>query len=182
MIVLAALLFAILSVPLAGGRLAALADLRFRHRWLLGLALALQVLIISVVPGGGGVLHELAHVVSYVLAAIFVLANRHVPFLWLVASGGLMNFAAIAANGGVMPASASALETAGLRPDGGFANSAPLIFAPSPRILFTVRVPPLSAIVTSSAPMPVTWPAIALFAFGCKRASKMRTTFRCHVV
>jgi hypothetical protein len=133
MIVLAGLLLAVLSVPLARGRLGALADLRFRHPWILGIALALQVLVISVVPGGHGVHHELVHVLSYVLAAAFLVANRHVPFLWLVASGGLMNFAAIAANGGVMPASPSALETAGLGLGDGFANSAPLA---QPRLAF----------------------------------------------
>lgn len=153
MVVLAALLLAIVSVPLAGGRLTALADLRFRHPWLLGLALGLQVLIISVVPGGDGVLHELAHVLSYVLAAIFVRANRHVPFLWLVACGGLMNFAAIAANGGVMPASASALETAGLRLGDGFANSAPLA---NPRLAFLGDI----------FAVPASWPLSNVFSAG----------------
>jgi MFS family permease len=153
MIVLAALLVVILSVPFAGGRLAALAELRFRHLWLLALALGLQILIISVVPGGDDVLHEVAHVVSYLLAVIFVWANRHVPFLWLVASGGLMNFAAIAANGGVMPASASALETAGLRPEDGFANSAPLAH-------------PHLAFLGDIFAVPVSWPLSNVFSAG----------------
>lgn len=153
MIVLAALLLAILSVPLAGGRLAALADLRFRRPWLLALALGAQVLIISVVPGGEGALHELVHVLSYVLAVIFVRANRHVPFLWLVACGGLMNFAAIAANGGVMPASASALATAGLRPDDGFANSAALA---DPRLAFLGDI----------FAVPASWPLSNVFSAG----------------
>ena len=133
MIVLACLLIAVLSVPLAGGRLGALADLRFRHRWLLALGLALQILIISVVPGGDASLHQAAHVLSYAFGGAFVILNRHVPFLWLVGSGGLMNFTAIVANDGVMPASPSALRTAGLAVESGFANSASL---PHPRVPF----------------------------------------------
>ena len=126
MIVLACLLIAVFSVPLAGGRLAALADLRFRHTWLLALGLGLQILIISIAPGDGGALHQATHVFSYVLAGAFLVLNRRVPFLWLVGVGGLMNFTAIALNRGVMPASPSALQTAGLAVEDGFANSASL--------------------------------------------------------
>ena len=48
------------------------------------------------------------------------------PGLWLVAIGGALNFAAIVANGGVMPASRDALVRAGIEPSHGFANSAAL--------------------------------------------------------
>jgi MFS family permease len=133
MIVFACLLIAVLSVPMAGGRLGALADLRFRHAWLLAIGLGLQILIISIAPGGGGPLHQAAHVLSYVLGGAFVVANRRVPLLWLVGSGGLMNFTAIAANDGIMPASSSALRTAGLAAESGFANSAAL---PHPKLPF----------------------------------------------
>jgi predicted MFS family arabinose efflux permease len=133
MIVLACLLIAVLSVPMAGGRLGALADLRFRHGWLLALGLGLQILIISVAPGGDGPLHQAAHMLSYLLAGAFLVLNRRVPFLWLVGSGGLMNFTAIAANDGVMPASRSALRTAGLAVESGFTNSA---FLTHPRVPF----------------------------------------------
>jgi hypothetical protein len=37
---------AMLTVPLAGGSLARLADLRFRHAWLPALAIAVQILLI----------------------------------------------------------------------------------------------------------------------------------------
>lgn len=133
MIVLACLLIAVLSVPMAGGRLGALADLRFRYGWLLAVGLAVQIVIISVAPGGDGPLHQAAHVLSYVLAGAFLVLNRRVPFLWLVGCGGLMNFTAIAANDGVMPASRSALKTAGLTVESGFANSA---FLTQPHVPF----------------------------------------------
>src|SRR3954447_21105036 len=113
MLLLAGLLLAALSVPLAGGRLGALAELRFRSPWLLAAGLGLQIVIISVVPGGSPAWHHVAHIASYGFAAAFVVANRRIPFLWLVGCGGLLNFVAIGANGGVMPASASALRTAG---------------------------------------------------------------------
>ena len=133
MFLAACLLFSLLSVWMARGRLTALADLRFRHRWLLALALALQVLIISVFPGGAGWWHEAAHLATYLMGGLFVVLNRHVPFLWLIGIGGLMNFTAIAANGGVMPARPEALTTAGLTPEPGFANSAAL---PQARLAF----------------------------------------------
>lgn len=126
MLVLAGLLLAALSVPLAGGRLSALGDLRFRHTWLLAAGLGLQILVISVVPEGDPGLHRAAHVVSYALGGAFVVANRRIPFLWLVGAGGGLNLAAIAANDGVMPADPSALRTAGLALEDGFANSAPV--------------------------------------------------------
>src|SRR3954464_8534961 len=61
MLIGAALLLCILSVPLAGGRLSALADLEFRRGWLAVGALVVQVLIISVLPGGARGLDEEVH-------------------------------------------------------------------------------------------------------------------------
>src|SRR3954452_4643692 len=153
MLLLAGLVLAVLSVPLAGGRLGALAELRFRAPWLLGVGLALQVLIISVAPGGSPGWHHVAHIASYGLAAAFVIANRRIPFLWLVGCGGLLNFAAIAANGGVMPASPAALRTAGLAAEPGFANSASLAHP---------RLPFLGDILA----VPAGWPLHNVFSAG----------------
>jgi MFS family permease len=105
--------FAILTVPLAGGSLSKLADLRFRRFWALAAALLIQIVIISVIPEGSPGLHSAAHMLSYVMAGYFVFANWRVPGIWLIALGGAANLAAIAANNGIMPASASALATAG---------------------------------------------------------------------
>jgi len=124
MVVLAGVLLALLSAIVAGGRIAALAGLRFHSAWLLVAALGLQLLVVSFAAGAGAGWHAPVHVASYGLAAAFVVRNRHVPWLWLVATGGLMNAAAILANGGVMPASPSAVELAGLAAADGFANSA----------------------------------------------------------
>ena len=62
---------------------------------------------------GSHALHVALHMTSYVLDAYFVFANRHL-WLPLVALGAGLNVLAIAVNGGVMPASASALRIAGI--------------------------------------------------------------------
>jgi hypothetical protein len=111
-------------VPLAGGRLSALAELRFRGGGLAIAAIVLQVAIISVAPAGHHGLHVAVHVASYVLMAAFVVVNRRIPGMALIALGGSLNAVAIVANGGVMPASAAAQARAGLQPTHDFINSA----------------------------------------------------------
>jgi hypothetical protein len=118
-------LLALASVPLAGGRLSALAELRFRAPALLVGAILARVLIVSVLPQGSATLHSVVHVASYVLVAMWIVANRRIPWVWLVALGGASNFIAIAANGGIMPADPDALAAAGLPVDPAeFTNSA----------------------------------------------------------
>ena len=109
-----AFLLCLATVPFAGGRLGALADLRFRARGVLFAAIVAQILIISVVPQGSETLHDAVHIGTYVTVAVFVLANRRIPWVWLVALGGALNFTAIVANGGVMPAAPRALRAAGM--------------------------------------------------------------------
>ncbi len=118
-------LLCLASVPLARGRLGALAELDLRASWMLLAGLGAQILVISVFPGGAGALHTGAHLASYACIAAFVAANwARVPFLWLIALGGALNLAAIAANGGVMPADPAALAAAGIAtPAGEFSNS-----------------------------------------------------------
>jgi Family of unknown function (DUF5317) len=113
----------LLSVPLARGRLSALADLQLRHSWLALAGIGLQILIISVIPGGPAGLHEAVHMVSYALFGAFAWVNRRVPGVPLIALGGLLNFAAIAANGGVMPADPDLARHAAREGSGGFVNA-----------------------------------------------------------
>lgn len=73
----------------------------------------------------GGVLAAIAHLLSYGFALVFVWHNRKVTGMALMVTGGPLNLAAIAANGGVMPAQRSALESAGIIVDSPeFENSA----------------------------------------------------------
>lgn len=123
MILVIAALACVASVPLAGGRLAALAELRLRAAWAVLTAVGLQVGIVTLFPGGSPALHSVVHVATYALAAVFVWANRRVPGMVVVALGGAANLAAISANGGVMPAWPTALRIAGLQQGAGYHNS-----------------------------------------------------------
>ena len=119
------------TVPLARGRLTALADLRLRHPWLALAGIGVQVLIISVVAAGPAHLHEAVHMLSYALLGAFAWANRRIPGVPVILLGGLLNFVAIAANGGVMPADPDlARHVAGGE---GFVNSGAV---EDPRLLF----------------------------------------------
>ena len=121
-----ALAFALLllTVPLAGGRLSRLETLRLRWLWLALVAFGVQVVLVTVVPEGDAVLHRILHLATYALVGACLLRNLDLRFMWVVGLGGLLNLVAIAANGGVMPASRGALAVAGLDVRSGeFANS-----------------------------------------------------------
>jgi hypothetical protein len=104
-------LLCVLTVPLRGGRLSRLADLRLRGLWLPVAALLVQVVITEVARGGSAALHRELHVFTYVK---------------IVGLGALLNTLAIVANRGVMPASATAERLSGLHLPPGFDNSAHL--------------------------------------------------------
>jgi len=134
-ILVAVVVVAALTVPICGGSLGNLSSLRIRAAWAVLAALAVQVVIISVIPkemrGWPGQALEL---VTYALAVVFLALNKRVPWLWLVGIGGLCNLVAIGANDGVMPASLVALRAAGrARHPGQFMNSTSL---PAPRLAF----------------------------------------------
>ncbi len=114
MLVLAALLVALLAVPLLGGRWSGLADLTLRRKSLAVSALLVQVLAISIVPTWPRPLLVALHAVSYVFAAAFLWANRRLPGILLVGLGGGLNAGCIALNGGTLPADPDALRKAGL--------------------------------------------------------------------
>jgi hypothetical protein len=124
LIVLAAL--CLLTVPLTGGRLGRLTDLRLRAIWISPLALALQLMVTTVAPGGNRSWHVAIHIATYGLIGIFLWANRHIPGVAVIATGALLNGLEIVINGGVMPASATAQRIAGLKLGPGFNNSAQL--------------------------------------------------------
>lgn len=113
-----------LTVPLAGGHLGRLAELRLRWLWTAPAALALQVLIVTIAPGGNRTLHAVVHVATYALAGTFLWVNRKIVGARVIGAGALANTVAILANGGVMPASLRAQRLAGLTEGAGFHNSA----------------------------------------------------------
>jgi len=101
---------------LRGGRIGNLAHLRLRNPWLLLPPLVLQLLIFPLGNRGPAIPWGTAywHIVSYLFLLAFVARNWRHPELLAMGVGLLMNFLAIAANGGYMPASAEALRRAGL--------------------------------------------------------------------
>src|SRR3954447_20418401 len=125
-------LLCLATVPLAGGRIGALAELRFRARGILAASILAQIVIISVLPQGSATLHDAVHIGSYVAVAAFVVANRRIPWVWLVALGGALNFAAIAANGGIMPAAPRALQAGGMVGDPAACCGRPAWWSPPP--------------------------------------------------
>jgi hypothetical protein len=120
--VLAAL--CLLTVPLTGAHLGRLAELQLRSLCTAPLALGLQVVIVTIAPGGDRTLHAAVHVGTYVLIGVFLWANRHIAGTRLIALGAASNTLAIVINGGVMPASRTAERLAGLHLGSGFNNSA----------------------------------------------------------
>jgi hypothetical protein len=131
-ILYACLLLVLMHALLPGSDLRRLGRLRLRHTWLVWLALADQIVVISILPDLGAV-SEGAHLASYGLAALFVVLNNRSAGTLIVGLGGGCNLVAITANGGIMPATAGALKASGWRATPGhFANSAAL---PHPRLV-----------------------------------------------
>ncbi len=98
------------------GSLTRLGHIPLKGLWLVFAGLALQLLIFPTPwwnepPLSWGT--EAWHVGSYALIVAFFLWNWRVASLWLIALGMVLNLTVIAANGGYMPASVSALRAAG---------------------------------------------------------------------
>ena len=156
MILLVGLAVVIVSVPLCGGQLSRLGAVKLRWGPVVLAAIALQVLVINVLPDAlPSAIAAALHLATYGLAVAFLVVNRSVPGLWIAGTGGLCNLAAIIANGGVMPASDAARRTAGLpAPRGGhFTNSA------------TVKHPKLLFLGDIFA-IPKSWPLANVFSIG----------------
>jgi hypothetical protein len=133
-LLLLGVLIGLVTVPLGGGHLSMLGSARLRLVAAIFVALAVQIGILTVMPGGNGAVHRALHLGSYALALMFLAANRKVGGMVIVAGGTILNLLAITANGGVMPASARALRAAGeLASKGEFRNSAAVHH---PRLLF----------------------------------------------
>jgi hypothetical protein len=112
------------SVPLTGGNLLRLLDLDLRCTWVVLTAITIQIAITTIFPTGDQALYSALHVLTYGMAAVFLISNRTLPGLWVLAFGGAVNLIVISANHGVMPASSTAMATAGIpAAQDGFANS-----------------------------------------------------------
>jgi hypothetical protein len=132
------------SVPLAGGHLGALAEIRPSAVWAVLLAAAIQVGITQI-SGGSHELHVALHLLSYVLDAYFLFANRRLVGVPLLSVGAALNVLAIVINAGVMPANATALRISGIASRPGFDNS-------------VVLAHPHLAVLGDIIPVPGPWP------------------------
>jgi hypothetical protein len=149
----AVVVLAALTVPLAGGRLGALVEVRLRHVWAIFAALGLEIAAMEL-PGLSEGLRAALMLVAYPVGALFLAANWRVPGMPLVALGAGLNLLAIGVNAGVMPASPSALAGAGLPvTEPGFQNSTAL---PQPRLAFLGDV----------FYIPASWPLSNVFSVG----------------
>ena len=126
MILMVAFVLVAATVPLTGGDLTALG--RMNLRWMPALFATLIAQILVTTIASDSVSPELlsaVHIATYLPAAAFVWVNRSIRGLPLLGLGGAMNFAAIAANGGVMPSLPAAAAAAGHTAGSTFVNSAP---------------------------------------------------------
>lgn len=110
-------------VPLTGGHLSRLAEVKLRWIPLAVWALVLQVVVISVWPTMPHLLAVAGHLASYLMLAAVVWVNRSVPGMLVIAAGAGANAFTIAINGGTLPATAWALRHAGITSRAGFDNS-----------------------------------------------------------
>ncbi|MDQ3963040.1 MAG: DUF5317 domain-containing protein [Actinomycetota bacterium] len=143
---------AFLSVPLLGGSVTRLAEVRIAHIWAVMVSLALQIMVVTVMPDADPVGLAIVHVVSYLFAGYFLWANRRIPGVAIIAIGWAMNAIVISVNGGVMPATARAGDRGAGVADV-FLNSRPLS---SPRLSF----------LGDNFAMPATWPIHNVFSVG----------------
>lgn len=117
MILLALLLTALILSLLTGGRIRRLAQVEFKHGYLVLVALGIQVLIFSSWGEGwaeSSVWKSLLYLFSLLLLMVVFWLNRRVPGIALLGVGLLLNSAAIVANEGRMPAALEAIVTAGI--------------------------------------------------------------------
>lgn len=154
MFILYAIPIGIVAGYLLGGRLDRLGDLHFRWAWLAIAGLLAQVVLFSpavapVVGDAGPVIYVVS--TAAVLAA--VVRNWRIPGLVIVALGAASNLLAIAANGGVMPASPEAVAALGTDAAEGFSNS-------------VVMTDPALRILTDIFALPAWVPAANVFSIG----------------
>jgi predicted MFS family arabinose efflux permease len=117
-------------------------------------ALAMQVAIVYLIPDWPSFVLDPLHMITFLLGVWFVISNRHVPGVVAIGVGGAMNLIAIAANGGVMPASPTALHAAGL-------ESAPGQFASSDAL-----PDPVLSFLGDVFAVPKSWPVHNVFSLG----------------
>lgn len=115
-----------------GGRLDRLSHVQFRWGWVFFTGVVIQLVLFSdAVVSWIGELGPPIYVGSTLAVAVAIAGNLRVTGMPVVLLGAISNLAAILANGGYMPASASALAALGGSVEGGYSNSS---LAPDPAL------------------------------------------------
>ena len=154
MVIVVAALIGILLIRVGGADLRRLSDLPIRHVWLVWLAIGVQVGVLSLLADDvAGRVGDGVHLATYGLAIAFMAVNRRIRGMWIIGLGTATNVSAIIANGGVMPASATAWRFAGRQVSNGFSNSLPI---DHPRLL----------VLGDIFALPAGWPLANVFSIG----------------
>jgi len=125
MFILYAVLIGLVAGFLAGGRVSAIGEIRFRWAPLVIVGFLAQVLLFSdAVAERVGDLGPALYVGSTLTVVVAVLRNVAIPGIPLVALGAISNLVAIVANGGYMPASPAAMAALGKAAPTVYSNSA----------------------------------------------------------
>lgn len=125
MFILYAVVIGLVAGFLAGGRVSAIGEIRFRWAPLVIVGFLAQVLLFSdAVAERVGDLGPALYVGSTVMVVVAVLRNVAIPGIPLVALGAISNLVAIVANGGYMPASPAAMAALGKAAPTVYSNSA----------------------------------------------------------
>ena len=125
MFILYAVVIGLVAGFLAGGRISAIGEIRFRWAPLGVAGFLAQVLLFSdAVAARVGDLGPALYVGSTLVVVVAVLRNVAIPGIPLVALGAISNLVAIVANGGYMPASPAALAALGKGAPTIYSNSA----------------------------------------------------------
>ena len=93
MFLVAVVVLAAVTVPLFGGRLGALVEVRLRHGWAIFAALGLEIAALEL-PGLPDRLRAALLILAYPVGAIFLAANWRVPGMPLIALGAACNLVA----------------------------------------------------------------------------------------
>lgn len=156
MIVLVLTAIGVLSALTSRERVRRLAVLPLEGLWLVWAAIGLQVVVFEIIGRHVPLwLSNALHLASYALCLAFLWRNRTIPGTPIILAGTSGNLAAIAANGGTMPADPAAWRRAGL-PEfdpAVFENSRSLS---EPRLLFLGDV----------FAIPAGWPLANVFSIG----------------
>jgi Family of unknown function (DUF5317) len=127
MFILYAIVIGLLAGLILRGRPSRIGEIRFRWGWLAVVGFGAQVILFSgPVVERIGSLGVPIYVGSTALVLAALLRNASVPGLLIVAVGALGNMAAIATNGGYMPATPGALAALGRGQETVYSNSAVL--------------------------------------------------------